>query len=223
MTKNIIVVDAQGKKHGTTYLKRAKGLVKQGRARFLSQTMLCLACPPNQYLEDNIMSEQTIENNTFEQLSQQNTIDETIITQQNTDETIPNKTPAEDPMAEDKYSIAYCLSQIEQIANQTAYLNQALSELQHLESDPFCGQKATAISDVVKSRETTNQQLLGFYNKMYDDLKAPVSVDAVSHKARLQEQLLKIMEKTLENNDYPVKEVTDLFNGALDGIRHINE
>ena len=27
MTKNIIVVDAQGKKHGTTYLKRAKGLV----------------------------------------------------------------------------------------------------------------------------------------------------------------------------------------------------
>ena len=43
MTKNIIVVDSQGKKYGTTYLKRAKGLVKQGRARFLTQNMLCLA------------------------------------------------------------------------------------------------------------------------------------------------------------------------------------
>lgn len=216
MTKNIIVVDSQGKKRGTTYLKRAKGLVKQGRARFLSQTMLCLACPPNQDLEDNTMSEQTTENNTFEPLTEQNTIDETIIT-------LPNETPAKDPTAEDKYSIAYCLSQIEQIAHQTAYLNQALSELQHLENDSLCGQKAAAISEVVKSRENTNQQLLSFYNKMYDDLKAPVSVDAVSHKARLQEQLLKIMEKTLENNDYPVKEVTDLFNGALDGIRHIND
>ena len=84
MTKNIIVVDSQGKKYGTTYLKRAKGLIKQGRARFAAPNMLCLACPPNQNLEDYIMSEQTIDNITVE--------------------TEPNA--AEDSAAENKYSPA---------------------------------------------------------------------------------------------------------------------
>ncbi|MDE6363843.1 MAG: hypothetical protein K2L86_06195 [Lachnospiraceae bacterium] len=125
--------------------------------------------------------------------------------------------------ATDKYSIEYCLAQIEHIAHQTDYLEQAVSELKQLDSDPLCGQKAAAISDVVKSRETTNQQLINFYIKMYDDLKTPAPVDAITHKAHLQEQLLKVMEHTLENNDYPAKEVADLFNGALDAIRHISD
>lgn len=193
MTKNIIVVDSQGKKCGATYLKRAKGLVKQGRARFLAQNMLCLACPPDQDLEDNMMSEQTNE----------------IIEKEN--------------RTEDKYSMEYCLTQIEHLAHQTDYLDQAILELKQLDSDPFCGHKAAAISDVIKSRETTNQQLINFYMNMYDDLKTPAPVDAITHKAHLQEQLLKVMENTLENNDFSAKEVSDLFNGALDAIRHISD
>lgn len=208
MTKNIIVVDSQGKKYGTTYLKRAKGLIKQGRARFLTPNMLCLACPPNQNLEDYIMSEQTMDNITVE--------------------TEPNA--AEDSVTENKYSIEYCLSQIEYIAHQTEHFNQVISELRQLSSDSSCEEKtiiaecqARALSDVVKCRETTNQQLLKFYDKMYDDLKTPVNTDVVSHKAHLQEQLLKIMENALENNDYSAKEVTDMFNGALDAIRHLTD
>ncbi len=201
MTKNIIVVDSQGKKYGTTYLKRAKGLVKQGRARFLTQNMLCLACPPNQNLEDYIMSEQTINNITAE--TESNII--------------------EDSVAENKYSIEYCLTQIEYIAHQTEHFNQVISELRQLNSDSSCAQKAIALSDVIKCRETTNQQLLKFYDKMYDNLKTPTNGDDVYHKAHLQEQLLKIMENTLENNNYSAKEVTDMFNGALDAIRHLTD
>lgn len=201
MTKNIIVVDSQGKKYGTTYLKRAKGLVKQGRARFLTQNMLCLACPPNQNLEDYTMSEQTIDNIAVE--AKTNT--------------------AEDSMAEDKYSMEYCLTQIEHIAHQTEYLNEIISELRQLDSDSSNEQKSITLSDVVKHRETTNQQLLKFYDKMYDDLKTPINKDAISHKAHLQEQLLKVMENTLENNDYSAKEVTDIFNGVLDAIRHLTD
>lgn len=201
MAKNIIVVDSQGKEYGTTYLKRAKGLVKQGRARFLTPNMLCLACPPNQNLEDYIMSEQTMDNTTVE-------------TELNA---------AEDSMAENKYSMEYCLSQIEHIAHQTEHINQAISELRQLDNNSSCGEKALALSDVVKCRETTNQQLLKFYDKMYDDLKVPANTDVISHKAHLQEQLLKIMENTLENNDYSAKDVTDMFNGALDAIRHLTD
>ena len=55
--KNIIVVDEQGNEYEATYPKRAKGLVKSGRARFVDENKICLACPPKDYLEDNNMSE----------------------------------------------------------------------------------------------------------------------------------------------------------------------
>ena len=40
--KNIIVVDEQGKTYEATYPKRAKGLVKNGRARFIDENKICL-------------------------------------------------------------------------------------------------------------------------------------------------------------------------------------
>ena len=53
------VVDEQGNVYEATYPKRAKGLVKNGRARFVDEHTICLACPPNENLEDNKMSENT--------------------------------------------------------------------------------------------------------------------------------------------------------------------
>ena len=53
--KNVIVVDAQGNEYEATYPKRAKGLVKNGRARFIGENKICLACPPKQYLEETKM------------------------------------------------------------------------------------------------------------------------------------------------------------------------
>ena len=53
----MIVVDSQGNEYEATYPKRAKGLVKSGRARFVGENKICLACPPNAYLEDNKMSD----------------------------------------------------------------------------------------------------------------------------------------------------------------------
>lgn len=214
MTKNIIVVDAHGKKYGTTYLKRAKGLVKQSRARFLAQNMLCLACPPDQNLEDNIMSEQTMENRTLEQEEMQNSSSETAETNMVSD----------DAAAAGRYSMEYCLEQIAKIGGQTDYLDQVISELRQMDDGSSAGQiKAMALSDVIKCRETTNQQLLAFYGKMYDDLKKPAVTDAVSHKARLQEKLLAIMDNAIENGDFSSSEVGDIFNGAFDAIRHISD
>lgn len=210
MTKNILVVDEHGRKYGTTYPKRAKGLVKQGRARFLAPDILCLmhclACPPEQNLEDHTMSEQTIENSVVENMEIENKEENTA--QQTT---------------EGRYSIEYCLEQIERIGRQTEYLNQVISELRQLDDNSSCVQKAIALGDIVKCRETTNQQMLRFYEKMYDDLKEPAVVDTLSQKSHLQEQLLKIMDKTLENGDFTADEVSDMFNGAFDAIRHIGD
>jgi len=61
ITKNIIVTDERGNKYEATYPKRARGLVKNGRARFIDDNTICLACPPNNinnnFLEDNIMND----------------------------------------------------------------------------------------------------------------------------------------------------------------------
>ena len=59
MEKNITVVDEQGNQYETTYPKRAKGLVKHGRARFVNDHKICLACPPKIETEDITMSENT--------------------------------------------------------------------------------------------------------------------------------------------------------------------
>ena len=53
--KNVIVVDEQGNEYEATYPKRAKGLVKNGRARFVAENKICLACPPNKIMEENKM------------------------------------------------------------------------------------------------------------------------------------------------------------------------
>ncbi len=55
IAKNIIVVDENGFDYEATFPKRAKGLVKKGRARFISENKICLACPPNKNLEEDIM------------------------------------------------------------------------------------------------------------------------------------------------------------------------
>jgi hypothetical protein len=42
MVENVIVVDEQGNEYRATYPKRAKGLVKNGRARFIDENKICL-------------------------------------------------------------------------------------------------------------------------------------------------------------------------------------
>ena len=79
-----------------------------------------------------------------------------------------------------EYTIPWLLSQIAAIQSETAYINEIIEKLFAM-SDGDSGEpgspgniqgqaKAEALGDIVRCRETTNQQLLSFYNKMYDDL-----------------------------------------------------
>ena len=146
--KNIIVVDEFGNRYEATYPKRAKGLVKNGRARFISENTICLACPPINKLEEQTMTD--------------------------------NRTDMENTTVE--YSIPYILKQIAAIQQETYYLNEAIDKLSKM-SDGDSGvpgapgnyqgkAKAMAFETIVQCRETTNQQLLRMYEKMYDDLKS---------------------------------------------------
>lgn len=59
--KTVIVIDEQGNKLESTYPKRAKGLIKNGRARVVDENTICLVdLPKNIILEDNKMNNNNI-------------------------------------------------------------------------------------------------------------------------------------------------------------------
>jgi len=141
MEKNIEVVDEAGNVYEPTWPKRAAGLVKHGRARFVGENRICLACPPDMIMEDRSMSKTSI----FGEVT-----------------------------------VMDILTRINNIINQTGYITSAFEALVQMGDGDSgdCGApgnvmgkaKAEAVADVVKCRETTNQQILRLYEKMYDDL-----------------------------------------------------
>lgn len=186
--KNIIVVDEQGNQYEATYPKRAKGLVKNGRARFIDENVICLACPPKEELEDKHM----LENKSM------NTVD----TQE--ENVVPEKLP-----------ISYCLRQLERLQNQVDYINNAIKELGQIPSTGGAGEsyspgdvvgveKAKALSDIVRCRETTNQKLITFYEKMYDDLMEKVST---------ADRVMDIVETAVASGGYTGDEISELISG----------
>lgn len=142
--KNIIVVDEQGNYYEATYPKRAKGLVKNGRARFIDENTICLACPPCD-MEDNNMSNST-ENMAIETKSTEKLTMDYVLGQI---ETIATET--------------------EYLHNAISELSKTNSVGP---GDVGTQEKAHALGEIVTSREQTNQRLLSLYEKMYDDLKA---------------------------------------------------
>lgn len=80
-----------------------------------------------------------------------------------------------------EYSIPYILRQVAALQADTAYLNEAISKLADMaDGSPgspgspgdIQGQaKAEAFADIIRCRESTNQQILRLYERMYEDLR----------------------------------------------------
>lgn len=76
----------------------------------------------------------------------------------------------------------YILRQIAAIQSETAYLSEAVQKLAEMSDGDSGGPgspgniagsaKAEALGNVIQCRETTNQQLLRLYEKMYDELRS---------------------------------------------------
>ncbi len=140
MEKNIAVVDEAGNVYEPTWPKRAKGLVKHGRARFVDENRICLTCPPDK-TEETQMS---------------------------------------NPSIFGEMTVADILNRINNIINQTSYITSAFESLTMMGDGDSgdCGApgnimgkaKAEAVAEVIRVRESTNQQILRLYEKMYDDM-----------------------------------------------------
>ena len=154
--KNIIVVDEQGNEYEATYPKRAKGLVKNGRARFVDENKICLACPPDKILEEekmsnntNNQSEQKVNGITEQQIFEQITLLQTRLTQ-NAQTSLHRLSDALDFIGEDN-------------ENELPY------------------EQITEICNVFKTRELTLLKLLEMYEKMYADIQIAKKMELIKN------------------------------------------
>ena len=142
--KNVIVVDEQGNEYEATYPKRAKGLVKNGRARFVSENKICLACPPNEYLEDNKMAEKINKNQVFNQIAE---------------------------LQKSLEPIDKILFKIQCVADSQTCVDTEDSEPISLDYAPEVAlEKIKAIREIAMSREHTINIMLDFYLTVYKKL-----------------------------------------------------
>ena len=157
MTKNVNVVDDLGNRYVPTYAKRAKGLVKNGRARWVDENTICLACPPDDMnLEDTEMDKNKI-----------NPIEGMIV---------ENKT-SERLAARNGMNLMDILERMDKIIAQGDALANVVAQIKDLPVNPsesFGGQdgacRAEAIGEIYKNREVTNQKMLSMLEIMYNDM-----------------------------------------------------
>ncbi len=193
--KNIAVVDENGTAYEPTWLKRANGLVKKGRARWLDEQTICLACPPEQ-TEDNEMDNEQTATGSEQNISRTEGL------------TLEGLLIRMDAIRKDMLNMNELLATMEQIANQAG------------EDDG--GHIAAATSDAFVARETTCQQQLRFLERIYSDYFSAPSEEAKTARTRM---ILDNMNDVIPSLDYSdengggsveaLKEITALYKDLL--------
>ena len=109
-------------------------------------------------------------------------------------------------------TIDYLLEKIEELSAQQKFLVDTVNKLSKLKSagpgDVGTQEQAKAFGEIVKARENTNQKLIAFYEKMYDDM--------ISKEKSVKDKALNILEKAADNA-ISLEFVSDM----LDTIRHL--
>lgn len=151
MSKRIAVVDDIGNVYEPTYPKRARGLVKHGRARWLDENSICLSCPPKKKTEEHEMS------NVMPSI-------------------LSGQSSAGEPSVRDLMDVVSAIARESKYLEQAIEM---LCQMPSGDSGE-CGApgniadkaRAEAASQIVHEREATNRQILAFYSMVYNDLMA---------------------------------------------------
>ncbi len=199
-----------GNEREPTWPKRAEGLVKKGRAYRLAEDHICLTgeIAPNDRDRQSVHAE----NETFDRQTEVRSSDRNRKqSEEYTMDAQERKNEIAEPIMEEtaqqtadwgKLNINYVLDRIEAVRRDTEYLQKTIEALDNMAvgqgpGDVAGEEKAKALADVVRCRETTNQKLLDLYTKMYDDLK-PVQDKPTDN---IQIKVLEMVERIAINSD----------------------
>lgn len=180
--KNIIVVDENGTVFESTWLKRANGLVKKGRARWLDERTICIACPPER-TEDNEM----------ENSNQAETATERIA---------ESEAAGRQDTRPDGLTIEGILDRMDAVRKEMLFMNELLATMENIANqggEDDAGHIAEATGQAFIARETTCQQQLRFLEKIYDDHFSVPSEEAKTARMRM---ILDNMNDVIPSLDY---------------------
>ncbi len=213
LKKTVAVVDEYDNVYEATYPSRAKGLVKKGRARFIGENKICLACPPILRLEDTKMSENITDKVSDElltaELKPNAAVESAAVT--NAPSQTADDTPAAQPGSNTEtvctekveYNIEYVLAQISALSEQSKSNKDIIARINDKETDTA---KAQALATAVSAREETTRRLIDLYEKMYSDLR-PKDF-SVMYKA------MDLIERTVNNPNCTAEQkasITDML------------
>ena len=179
--KTVIVVDEQGTNYGATWPRRAKSLVKNGRARFISENTICLACPPDkEYLEDTIMSDKT-ETKIPEEVKSNETNSAKFIAEIASEmKNVNEKKAAEAEKKNAKLNVEWffsgvSLSEILNLLNVIATSNGHITDIANAIIEAVNSDKGLSDSQmenmnaIVADRECTNREIIKMLNRIYSE------------------------------------------------------
>jgi hypothetical protein len=198
ITKNIRVVDDAGNPLQSTYPKRALGLVKHGRARFIDDQTIQMTRPPDPREKETTMHTQ----------EQDHSNTATVPFGGRDELPKPQTSHARELTAND------ILQRIDMLIGETAYLRESVDALARIESggvgeagspgDIGTQAKARAIASVIEQRELTNQKMIALLDRMFDDLSPTMRATKQSRNPdetklieRLIDQAGELSEETL--------------------------
>ena len=193
----MIVVDSQGNEYEATYPKRAKGLVKSGRARFVGENKICLACPPDINLEDK-----TMENNT-------NTVEATEKNGLTVRDIFVQLTILQNQLTENSQTSLHRLSD--------AIYSIGESEEENADRN----EQVSAVCDVFRAREMTLQRLLEMYENMYFDMQTETAKKVDMVKAAFDNNMAFINDSDMTTDDkyaalnYVTDKITELVSEVI--------
>ena len=142
IAKNVIVVDENGNQYEATYPKRARNLVKNGRARYIDDNKICLACPPSIELEEDEMSKK----------------------KKKKKQVIEMITSLKDILNSYSANVISAINYVDES-------QQCMEDGTTLEYNAEVAlEKVKAIKEIQATRENTYNKLLDFYLRLYDEL-----------------------------------------------------
>lgn len=203
--RTVQVTDEAGNRYEATYPKRAKGLVKHGRARFTdeSQTEIILTCPPNQnlILEDKTMTEQNTNIQT----------DKDTVTEKNTLALTAKEVFDQIVSLQNLMSSEY--------TNPLHSLNQTVGSIceNEWESDEHKAAAINSASTPYMVRERTYQQMLELYRQMYNDLYGNQKTEQTCDK-------IQVIARSFKDHAAMIKDTDSEDEDAkFDALRDISE
>lgn len=169
--------------------------MKKGRAYRLAEDHICLI-DPSDGQSVHAENRREVRSSDIDTVSEEYTM--------NAQETIKSEAiEAEEIRTWGKLSMDYVLDKLEALRRDSEYLYKTVHALEAMPvsqgPEDIAGQaKAQALADVVRCRETTNQQLIQLYTKMYDDLKP---ADSRCESKSTRQQALEMVKQLIINAD----------------------